>query len=106
VRRTALILIGDNDDREFVESKNYALEANKTASQWRWASNNSVDIGVDTDRETLRGMAVNIYYNGEPGYVNLELSRNFGRIIDGFQKDIDGEVEVFNPLILADLKPL
>lgn len=97
VRRTALILIGDNSDKEFVESKNYALEKNKVASQWRWASNNSVDIGMDTDRETLRDMAVNIYYNGEPGYVSIELSRNFGRIIDGFQADIDGEVEVFNP---------
>jgi adenosylcobalamin-dependent ribonucleoside-triphosphate reductase len=97
VRRTALILIGDEDDREYIESKNYSLPQNLEASQWRWASNNSVDIGVDTDRETLRNLSVNIYYNGEPGYVNIELSRNFGRIIDGFQKDIDGEVEIFNP---------
>lgn len=97
VRRTALILIGDQDEKEFVESKNYSLPQNLEASQWRWASNNSVDIGVDTDRDTLRNLAVNIYYNGEPGYVSTELSRNYGRIIDGFQKDIDGEVEVFNP---------
>lgn len=97
VRRTALILIGDQDDQDFVESKNYSLEKNQEASQWRWASNNSVDIGVDTSKETLRDMAVNIYYNGEPGYVNVELSRNYGRIIDGFQDDIDGEVEIFNP---------
>jgi ribonucleoside-triphosphate reductase (thioredoxin) len=97
VRRTALILIGDQDDKEFVESKNYSLDKNREASQWRWASNNSVDVNANTDRETLRNMAVNIYYNGEPGYVNVELSRNFGRIIDGFRKDIDGEVEVFNP---------
>lgn len=97
VRRTALILIGDNDDKEFVESKNYSLPQNQKATNWRWASNNSVSIGVDTDRETLRNMAVNIYYNGEPGYTGIELSRNYGRIIDGFQKDIDGEVEVFNP---------
>lgn len=97
VRRTALILIGDEDDKEYVESKNYSLPQNLTASQWRWASNNSVDIGIETDRETLRNLGVNIYYNGEPGYVNIELSKNFGRIIDGFQKDIDGEVEVFNP---------
>lgn len=97
VRRTALILIGDNDDREFVESKNYSNPDNLEASQWRWASNNSVDIGVDTERETLRGMAVNIYYNGEPGYVNTQLARNYGRIADGFHEDIDGEVEVFNP---------
>lgn len=99
VRRTALILIGDNDDKEFVESKNYALPQNQAATNWRWASNNSVSIGVDTDRETLRNMAVNIYYNGEPGYTNIELSKDFGRIIDGYQKDIDGEVEVFNPLV-------
>jgi adenosylcobalamin-dependent ribonucleoside-triphosphate reductase len=97
VRRTALILIGDQDDKEYIESKNYSLEGNKVASQWRWASNNSVDIGIDTDKETLRNLAVNIFYNGEPGYVNIELSKNFGRIIDGFQADIDGEVEVFNP---------
>lgn len=97
VRRTALILIGDEHDAEYIQSKNYALPENLTASQWRWASNNSVDIGVSTDRETLRNLAVNIYYNGEPGYVNLELSKNFGRIIDGFKRDIDGEVEVFNP---------
>jgi len=99
VRRTALILIGDQNDKEYVESKNYSLPQNLEASQWRWASNNSVDISAHTDRETLRNLAVNIYYNGEPGYVNVELSRNFGRIIDGFQADIDGEVEVFNPLV-------
>lgn len=97
VRRTALILIGDQNDKEYIESKNYSLPQNLEASQWRWASNNSVDIGVNTDRETLRNLSVNIYYNGEPGYVNVELSRNFGRIIDGFQKDIDAEVEIFNP---------
>lgn len=97
VRRTALILIGDNDDKEFGESKNYSLPQNQAATNWRWASNNSVSIGVDTDRDTLRNMAVNIYFNGEPGYTNIELSKDFGRIIDGYQKDIDGEVEVFNP---------
>lgn len=98
VRRTALILIGDQGDSDFVESKNYSLPQNVEASQWRWASNNSVDIGIDTDHSTLRNMAVNVYYNGEPGYVNVELARNYGRIIDGFAKDIDGEVEAFNPL--------
>lgn len=97
VRRTALILIGDQDDKEFVESKNYSLEKNKEASQWRWASNNSVDISAETDITTLRKMAENIYYNGEPGYVNVELSRNYGRIIDGEKPGIDGEVEGFNP---------
>jgi ribonucleoside-triphosphate reductase len=97
VRRTALILVGDKNDQDFIESKNYSLDKNKVASQWRWASNNSVDINSETDETTLHDMAVNIYYNGEPGYVNIDLSRNYGRIIDGFQQDIDGEVEIFNP---------
>lgn len=97
VRRTALILVGDQQDREFVESKNYSLEKNKVASQWRWASNNSVDISSESDRETLKQMAGNIYFNGEPGYVNLDLSHNYGRIIDGEQEMIDGLVEIFNP---------
>ena len=105
VRRTAIILIGDADDQEYIESKNYALEGNRVASQWRWASNNSVDIGVDTSRAELHNLAVNIFYNGEPGYVNLELSKNYGRIIDGFQLDVDGEVVVFNPCGEITLPP-
>lgn len=68
VRRTALILIGDQNDKEYVESKNYSLPQNLEASQWRWASNNSVDISAHTDRETLRNLSVNIYYNGEPKF--------------------------------------
>ncbi|WP_096436535.1 ribonucleoside-triphosphate reductase, adenosylcobalamin-dependent [Alteribacter populi] len=97
VRRTALILIGDKDDQDYIESKNYSLEKNKVASQWRWASNNSVDIGIDTEREELRNLAVNIFYNGEPGYTNTELSKHYGRIIDGYIENVDGEVEGFNP---------
>lgn len=105
VRRTALILVGDEDDKEFVQSKNYSLPENAGAVAWRWASNNSVDITPDTDKETLRDLAVNIVYNGEPGYVNTELARNFGRIVDGFQKDIDGNVAVFNPCGEITLEP-
>lgn len=97
VRRTALILLGDKDDQEFIQSKNYQLNENKEASQWRWASNNSVVVSPQTDQKTFQDIAAHIYYNGEPGAVNLELSKHYGRIVDGFQKDIDGEVEGFNP---------
>lgn len=97
VRRTALILIGDEDEHEFIQSKNYSLPQNKGADRWRWASNNSVDISPNTSRETLRKLAENIYYNGEPGYVSISLAQNYGRIIDGYQPGIDGEVEGFNP---------
>lgn len=97
VRRTALILIGDKEDQAYIESKNYSMSENLEASQWRWASNNSVDLDPDSSKEEFAKLSVNIYYNGEPGYTNVTLSRNYGRIIDGFIKDVDGEVEVFNP---------
>lgn len=97
VRRTALIIIGDQDDQEFIESKNYTLEKNKKAAAWRWASNNSISITPKTQRRSLRKAAKNIYYNGEPGVVNIELARHYGRIADGRRAGIDGEVEGFNP---------
>lgn len=105
VRRTALIIIGDQDDKAFVDSKNYSLPENLEASQWRWASNNSVDVRPDSPYEVFEGLAVNIFYNGEPGYVNRELAQNFGRIIDGFKKGIDAKVQVFNPCGEITLEP-
>src|SRR5690606_33826495 len=97
VRRTALILIGDPEDKEFIESKNYSLEKNQTASQWRWASNNSINLTEKADDDVYWAMAENIYYNGEPGFVDTETSRHYGRLIDGFQEGIDESVEGFNP---------
>lgn len=97
VRRTALILIGDRDDYQFINSKNYDLEENKEASQWRWASNNSVDIDITTTLQEFRNIAESIYRNGEPGIANISLARNYGRICDGYQEGIDREVEGFNP---------
>ena len=97
VRRTALILIGDPEDKEFIESKNYSLEKNQTASQWRWASNNSINLTEKADDDVYWAMAENIYYNGEPGFVDTETSRHYGRLIDGYQENIDDLVEGFNP---------
>ncbi|MBA4542930.1 ribonucleoside-triphosphate reductase, adenosylcobalamin-dependent [Thermoactinomyces daqus] len=97
VRRSALILVGDVEDLEFVESKNYSKPENLVASQWRWASNNSVSVTRETTKEEFKEMANNIYCNGEPGYTNIELAQNTGRIIDGWQEMIDGFVEIFNP---------
>ncbi|PWA11090.1 ribonucleoside-triphosphate reductase, adenosylcobalamin-dependent [Pueribacillus theae] len=97
VRRTALILIGDQDDQQFIQSKNYELEENQAASQWRWASNNSVDISFNTTSIQFKKIAENIYYNGEPGVVNVALAKDYGRIADGKQEGVDEEVEGFNP---------
>ncbi|SHE34592.1 ribonucleoside-diphosphate reductase alpha chain/ribonucleoside-triphosphate reductase [Seinonella peptonophila] len=97
VRRTALILIGDREDHDFITSKDYRLETNKEASQWRWASNNSIDLGSDVSRETFLQIAENIYYNGEPGVVDIETAKQFGRLIDGQNEQVDSLVEGFNP---------
>ncbi|MCT6812739.1 MAG: ribonucleoside-triphosphate reductase, adenosylcobalamin-dependent, partial [Lactobacillus helsingborgensis] len=59
------------------------------------ASNNSV--AIDSNFDEYEPIANGIRENGEPGIVNLDLSRNYGRIIDGYQKDIDGDVEGTNP---------
>lgn len=96
VRRTALILIGDESDQSFIESKDYS-KMGLEPSQWRWASNNSIVIDTKTPRERILEAAKAIYYNGEPGIVNLEVSRNYGRIVDGWQEGIDAGVNGFNP---------
>jgi ribonucleoside-triphosphate reductase len=96
VRRTALILLGDEEDTTFIESKDYS-KMGLEPSQWRWASNNSVRITVNTARKKLMELAEGIYYNGEPGIFNIDLSKNYGRIIDGYRQDIDGEVTGLNP---------
>jgi adenosylcobalamin-dependent ribonucleoside-triphosphate reductase len=97
IRRTAIIILGDEEDRDFVESKNYA-KVGWEPSQWRWASNNSISIGPETTFEHFRNnVAPDIYYNGEPGYVNLWLAQNYGRIVDGMQPDVDCLVSIFNP---------
>lgn len=54
----------------------------------RWSSNNSVIID-DPSRYDFGIIAPAIEVNGEPGIYNRWLARNFGRIIDGYQENID-----------------
>ena len=72
----------------------------------RWASNNSVyTTEMFKDHHFI---AAGIIVNGEPGSVNLWLSQNFGRIKDGYQEAIDGDVEGTNPcgeITLANGEP-
>ncbi len=61
----------------------------------RWASNNSV--AINTQFDAYSPIAHAIAKNGEPGIVNLELSRRFGRIADGENVENDPDVEGTNP---------
>lgn len=95
VRRSAQIAIGDCDDVEYLKAKNWS---SGSIPNWRAMSNNSVvcnDIGMLPDEfwKTYEG-------GSEPyGLINLELSKNCGRLGETQYKDPD--VKGFNPLMLA-----
>ncbi|MFC6255231.1 ribonucleoside-triphosphate reductase, adenosylcobalamin-dependent [Secundilactobacillus hailunensis] len=91
VRRSAELALGSSDDDAFITMK----QDQKKLYHHRWASNNSV--AVDTHKQDYTAVADSILHNGEPGIVNLELSKNYGRLVDGRQENIDGAVEGTNP---------
>lgn len=90
VRRSAQIAIGDYDDLEYLRAKRWDLG---NIPNWRSMSNNSVDC---YDAKLLPKEFWDTYEQGEPyGLINLELSRNVGRLGDTRYKDPD--VQGFNP---------
>lgn len=91
VRRSAELALGSNTDQAFITMK----QDQDKLYHHRWASNNSV--AIDAAFTNYEPIANGIKENGEPGIVNLDLSQNYGRIIDGYQKDVDGAVEGTNP---------
>ena len=88
---SAQIAIGDPDDHLFLRAKNWA-EGN--IPNWRQMSNNSIyadsfdqisrdvwETGYQPDEKTGKA-------KGEPyGFINLPLSRKYGRLADGLMKD-------------------
>jgi ribonucleoside-triphosphate reductase, adenosylcobalamin-dependent len=74
VRRSAELALGGATDDDFITMK----QDQKKLYHHRWASNNSV--AVDSEFKRYAPIADSITHNGEPGIVNLELSRNYGRV--------------------------
>ena len=75
IRRTAEIMFGNPEDKEFV-----ALKQDKEAlMDRRWASNNSVFGSVGMDYAEI---ADSIAINGEPGIIWLENMRHYRRMSD------------------------
>ncbi|MFD1472844.1 ribonucleoside-triphosphate reductase, adenosylcobalamin-dependent [Companilactobacillus mishanensis] len=91
VRRSAELALGGAEDDDFITMK----QDQEKLYHHRWASNNSV--AVDSMFNDYEPVADSIRHNGEPGIVNLELSKNYGRIIDVYQPDADPNVEGTNP---------
>lgn len=75
VRRTAEIVFGDPDDKEFLDLKNY--EVNPDRMDYGWTSNNSIfaKVGMDYTDAVERTKL-----NGEPGYAWLDNMQAFSRM--------------------------
>ena len=63
-------------------------------SNHRWSSNNSLMITPEFNNWEY--LADKIKINGEPGYVNEHLIRNYGRLVDGFNPEADPDAEGTN----------
>lgn len=81
VRRSALIALGNVADKEFAELKNYELNPDRI--DIGWSSNNSMIIEESNKQEFLDNLDFFIeknLANGEPGFLFLDNSKNFGRM--------------------------
>lgn len=77
VRRSAELAMGDLHDESFLKSKDYDTLSYR--SEWGWMSNNSVEAKVGDD---LSHIVDNIALNGEPGVIWMDVTRDYGRLID------------------------
>jgi ribonucleotide reductase alpha subunit len=93
VRRSAIIALGDHDDVEYLNAKNWSLG---NIPIWRSNSNNSIIVNDINDIMDNEDFWAGYKGNGEPyGLVNLDLSRKCGRI--GETEYADPTVEGTNP---------
>lgn len=77
VRRSAELAMGSLDDEDFLTAKDY--EKHPERGEWGWMSNNSVEAKVGDD---LSHIVDNIALNGEPGVIWMDVTRDYGRLID------------------------
>lgn len=78
IRRSALIALGNKNDEEFLDLKNY--DKNPERAEYGWASNNT--IVVDEDGYDYSKVADRIADNGEPGFLFLDNMQKYGRTKD------------------------
>jgi len=98
VRRSAELLIGRIDDKDFLNLKNADIYPERNSYDpaspgWAWMSNNSVEAYVGADLDPI---VEGIARNGEPGVVWLDVSRQYGRLVDP-PNNKDYRVEGYNP---------
>ena len=84
VRRSAELLMGRLDDKDFLNPKNASVYPERNSYDpekpgWAWMSNNSVEVKVGDD---FSGIVEGIALNGEPGVIWMDVTRQYGRLID------------------------
>jgi ribonucleoside-diphosphate reductase alpha chain len=93
VRRSAEVLIGDPDDREFWDLKDYDQFPER--AEWGWVSNNSVRMSESKHFRLIPEIAQRIVKNGEPGIYNLISTQKYGR----FGKEMPDPADLANPCL-------
>src|SRR5690606_12972899 len=84
VRRSAELALGSIDDESFLNAKNADIYPERNSYDpdnpgWGWMSNSSVAVNVGDD---LSRVVDGIRHNGEPGVIWMDVSREYGRLID------------------------
>lgn len=98
VRRSATLALGVDGDEDFLNLKNAEAFPERNSYDpknpgWAWMSNNSISATVGMDYEQYVERIVD---NGEPGFIWLDVARNFGRLADPADGK-DYRVMGFNP---------
>ena len=100
VRRSAELLMGRLDDKDFLDLKNWEVNPDRNMydptgenSGWGWMSNNSVEAHVGAD---LTHIIDGISRNGEPGVIWMDLTRKYGRLADP-ENNKDWRAQGYNP---------
>ncbi len=98
VRRSATLALGNAGDETFMNLKNSELFPERNSFDpenpgWAWMSNNSISAEVGTNYEDYVDL---ITENGEPGFIWLDVARNYGRLKDA-PDGKDYRVMGFNP---------
>ncbi len=98
VRRSAELLIGRLDDKEFINLKNPEFfparnSFDSSSPGWSWMSNNSVEVSVG---DNLDHIVEGIALNGEPGVIWMDTTRKYGRLKDA-PNNKDRRAAGYNP---------
>jgi ribonucleoside-triphosphate reductase len=91
VRRSAELLMGLPVDDLFLSLKNADVMPDRQS--WGWMSNNSLSVKVGENYTPFMGAVV---ANGEPGFIWMDVTRDYGRLIDAPDYR-DHRAEGYNP---------